>query len=93
MRKIEKRAVICMALAILLAAGMSVFLIKYFAEGGKWASSAFNRHLYDANGVLISGTVLDRDGDVLSSVENGRVGGQMVRKMVEDYQRQHSQTK
>lgn len=71
MRKIEKRAVICMALAILLAAGMSVFLIKYFAEGGKWASSAFNRHLYDSNGVLISGTVLDRDGDVLSSVENG----------------------
>ena len=71
MRKIEKRAVICMALAILLAAGMSVFLIKYFAEGGKWASSAFNRHLYDSDGVLISGTVLDRDGDVLSSVENG----------------------
>ena len=29
MRKIEKRAVICMALAILLAAGMSVFLIRY----------------------------------------------------------------
>ena len=29
----------------------------------------------------------------LSSVENGRVGGQMVRKMVEDYQRQHGQTK
>ena len=37
MRKIEKRAVICMALAILLAAGMSVFLIKYFAEGGNEA--------------------------------------------------------
>ena len=93
MRKIEKRAVVCLALAILLAAGMLVFVIKYFAEGGKWASSAFNRHLYDSNGVLISGTVLDRDGDVLSSVENGRVGGQMVRKMVEDYQRQHGQTK
>ena len=74
MRKIEKRAVICMALAILLAAGMSVFLIRYFAEGGKWASSAFNRHLYDSNGVLISGTVLDRDGDVLSSVENSKIG-------------------
>ena len=25
----------------------------------------------------------------LSSVENGRVGGQMVCKMIEDYQRQH----
>ena len=45
MRKIEKRAVVCLALAILLAAGMLVFVIKYFAEGGKWASSAFNRHL------------------------------------------------
>ena len=28
----------------------------------------------------------------LSSAENGRIGGQMVRKMIEDYQRQHSQT-
>lgn len=25
----------------------------------------------------------------LSSTDNGRVGGQMVRKMIEDYQRQH----
>ena len=25
----------------------------------------------------------------LSSAQNGRVGGQMVRKMIEDYQRQH----
>ena len=30
------------------------------------------------------------NGD-LSSRENGYVGGQMVRKMIEDYQRQHSQ--
>jgi len=27
----------------------------------------------------------------LSAAENGRIGGQMVRKMIEDYQRQHSQ--
>ena len=27
----------------------------------------------------------------LSAAENGRVGGQMVKKMIEDYQRQHSQ--
>ena len=29
---------------------------------------------------------------ILSSAENGRVGGQMVRKMIEDYQRQHGQS-
>ena len=68
MRKIEKRAVICMALAILLAAGMSVFLIKYFAEGGKWASSAFNRHLYDSDGVLISGREPDGKEPVTTTV-------------------------
>ena len=68
MRKIEKRAVICMALAILLAAGMSVFLIRYFAEGGKWASSAFNRHLYDSDGVLISGREPDGKEPVTTTV-------------------------
>ena len=70
MRKIERRAVVCLALALALALGMGVFLWKYFTQGGSWASSAFNSHLY-TNGVLASGTVLDRDGDVLSTVENG----------------------
>lgn len=28
----------------------------------------------------------------LASKDAGRVGGQMVRRMIEDYQRQHSQT-
>ena len=28
----------------------------------------------------------------VSAKDNGRVGGQMVKKMIEDYQRQHAQT-
>lgn len=71
MKKIERRAVICVALALALAAGMGVFLFRYFTSGTKWASSAFNRHLYNTSGVLASGTVLDRDGDILSSVTDG----------------------
>ena len=71
MKKIERRAVVCSVLAMLLAAGMCVFLFKYFTSGGQWASSAFNRHLYDSSGVLASGTVLDRDGDVLTTAEGG----------------------
>ena len=71
MKRIERRAVVCAILALALAAGMAVFLGRYFLSGGDWASSAFNRHLYDSNGVLATGTVLDRDGDVLSSAENG----------------------
>lgn len=71
MKKIERRAVLCLILALLLTAGLGVFLVKYFVDGGGWASSAFNRHLYNSNGELASGTVLDRDGDILSWVENG----------------------
>ena len=72
MRRIERRAVVCAILALVLAIGMGVFLGKYFLRGGDWVSSAFNRHLYNSSGVLATGSVLDRDGDVLSSAENGK---------------------
>nr|WP_326184637.1 penicillin-binding transpeptidase domain-containing protein [uncultured Oscillibacter sp.] len=72
MKKIERRAVVCAILALLLAAGLCVFLVKYLLNGGSWASSAFNRHLYSSDGVLAVGTVLDRDGDVLSKAESGK---------------------
>ena len=72
MKKIERRAFVCSVLAMLLAAGMCIFLFKYMTSGGRWASSAFNRHLYDSSGVLASGTVLDRDGDILTTAEGGK---------------------
>ena len=72
MKKIERRAVVCVFLALILAAGLGVFLVRYCLDGGSWASSAFNRHLYNTSGVLSSGTVLDQDGDVLSTMENGQ---------------------
>ena len=71
LKKIENRAVVCFLLALVLAAGTGLFLFRYALHGGEWVSSAFNRHLYDAQGRLIAGTVLDRDGDVLSSAEGG----------------------
>ena len=63
MKKIERRAFICLALALLLAAGLGFFLVKYFLDGGSWASSAFNRHLYNSSGQLASAmTVAARTG-------------------------------
>lgn len=72
MKKIEQRATLCRILALLLAVGLCLFVGRYLTQGGKWASSAFNRHLYDTNGVLSVGTVLDRDGDMLTTVEGGK---------------------
>lgn len=84
MKKIEQRALICRILALLLAAGLCLFLVRYVLSAGDWASSPFNRHLYNAQGQLAAGTVLDRDGDILSDVtENGKrtyYDGEGVRK-------------
>lgn len=70
MKKIERRAMMCLLLAAALLLGLGVFTVRFFLRGGSWASSGFNRHLYNTDGVLISGTVLDRDGDVLSTVND-----------------------
>ena len=62
MKKIERRTIVCAALALCLGVGLCVFLVKFFLQGGDWVSSAFNRHLYNSQGQLVVGTVLDRDG-------------------------------
>ena len=72
MKKVERRAMVCAILALVLAAGLGLFLVRYVTQGGKWVSAAFNRHLYNTEGVLMAGAVLDRDGDILSDItENG----------------------
>ena len=72
MRKIEKRAMVCLLLAAALTFGLVVFGFRFFLNGGRWVSFAANRHLYNSQGQLSVGRVLDRDGDVLSWVdENG----------------------
>lgn len=72
MKKIENRAIVCLLLALALAAGMAFFLLRFLTQGGDWASSAFNRHLYNTQGQLTAGAVLDWDGDVLSSAQDGK---------------------
>ena len=72
MRKIERRAMLCLLLAAALSLGLVVFAFRFFLYGGKWVSFAANRHLYNSQGQLSVGRVLDRDGDLLSWVdENG----------------------
>ncbi|MDO4270661.1 MAG: penicillin-binding transpeptidase domain-containing protein [Eubacteriales bacterium] len=66
MRKIEKRGIFCLILAALLGVGLALFCFRFVADGGDWASFPSNRHLYDSEGRLKGGVILDRDGDVLS---------------------------
>ena len=72
MKKIEKRTFLCLLLAVALLAGPGFFGLRVVLYGGRWASFSANRHLYNSQGQLAVGRVLDRDGDVLSWVdENG----------------------
>ena len=66
MKKIEKRAVVCLLLALALLLGLGLFCVRFVSGGGRWAGFAANRHLYNSQGELAVGRVLDRDGDVLS---------------------------
>ena len=66
MKKIEKRAFLCLILAAALVLGLGLYVVRYVLYGNRWASFAANRHLYNSQGQLSVGRVLDRDGDVLS---------------------------
>ena len=69
MKKIEKRALLCLLLAAALLLGSGLFVFRFVKNGGRWVSFAANRHLYNRQGQLSVGQVLDRDGDVLSWTE------------------------
>ena len=72
MRNIEKRAFVCLLLALFLTAGLGFFCYRYVTQGGDWASYPFNRHMYNNQGQLISGAIYDRDGDALSECTDGK---------------------
>lgn len=71
MRKIEKRAVLCLIIALALIAGLGLFCFRFVTNASDWAAYPYNRHMYSNSGQLLSGTILDRDGDVLTEVKNG----------------------
>ncbi len=72
MKKIEKRAALCLLLVLALFAGLCVFCVRFVVNGGAWASFPSNRHLYNKQGVLINGRILDRNGQVLSESVDGQ---------------------
>ena len=64
MRKLEGRAVICIMLALLLIAGLGLFIGKLVIHGDEWASFYGNTHVYK-DGKMAVGSVYDRNGVLL----------------------------
>lgn len=69
MKKIEKRAILCLILAFVLLLGLAIYGYRFVRHGASWASFPSNRHLYNSQGQLASGRILDRDGDVLTEAD------------------------
>ncbi|MBR5517336.1 MAG: penicillin-binding protein [Firmicutes bacterium] len=60
MRKMERRAIICILLAMLLVVGMGLFTYRLAVNGSDWASFYANKHVYN-DGKLAVGAVYDRN--------------------------------
>ena len=67
MRRMERRALICLTLAAILFIGLGVFVYRFVVHGNEWATFYGNQNLYSGEG-LTSGAVFDRYGTLL--VEN-----------------------
>ena len=64
MKKIEKRAIMCLLLAFVLLTGVGIFSYRYVAHGDDWASSEGNRDVYN-EGDLSKGKLYDTNGTLL----------------------------
>ncbi len=54
-----------------MAAVLVFYVYSYLRSGAKWASFPANRDVY-TNGMVLTGTVTDRNGTILTSARNGQ---------------------
>ena len=73
MKKIEKRAIMCLLLAGVLVVGLGIFCFRLVTDGDDWATYSANKSIYNDKGKLTAGTLYDVNGTKLMS----NVGGEM----------------
>ena len=61
MKKIEKRAIMCLLLGFVLILGVGVFSYRYVTQGDEWVSYEGNRDVY-SRGDLAKGSLYDVNG-------------------------------
>lgn len=64
MKKIERRAIMCLLLAFILVAGVGVFCYRFVTQGDNWAAYEGNRDVY-SEGDLSKGAIYDINGELL----------------------------
>ena len=72
MKKLEKRAIICVLLALVLLGGLGYFVYHFATEGNEWAAFYTNRAV-NSNGHLARGTLEDVNGETLLKNQHGEM--------------------
>lgn len=68
--KMRKRRIALLLIPALIISGLAVFFVRYAENRQAWAMSVYNRGIY-SSGQLIMGNIYDRNGIMLSKVEDG----------------------
>ena len=71
MNTVTKRAYVLLAIIIAFIAGVAVLGASFAVEGGTWATSRVNGHLYSGGEIKSAGKIFDRNGVVLAESKNG----------------------
>ena len=71
MKRIQRRAYSALLVALLLLAGMGVYVWRFAADSRDWAGFSANQAVYE-NGRVVTGTVADRSGLLLATVVDGK---------------------
>ena len=71
MNTIAKRAKILYIIVAVFAAGLVFLTATFIVNGDTYATNTRNQHIYSGNVLISGGRVLDRNGEVLTAVENG----------------------
>lgn len=70
MKKLEKRAILCLMLAAVLFLGVGFFCFRFVTQGPDWAMFYANQSIYE-DGHLANGNIYDVDGDLLVESDDG----------------------
>lgn len=73
MKKIERRAIMCLMLAGVLVIGLGIFCHRYIADGSDWATYTANKQIYNDKGRMKMGSLFDRNGKKLMSNTSGKM--------------------
>jgi len=71
MNKVNTRALSVLILVAIALLGIGFYMVRYIIFGSDWASAPFNSSVF-RRGVLVVGTVSDRNGVILADVVDGR---------------------